>query len=97
MPQRRFGVEGGVALLHACSSQQPICQAVASAAGIISSPEMAPYSIGVTVLCPTFVKTKLLDEMKFTDKFQKHCSTRRAAGLHRQSRAESGGQGNPGT
>jgi NAD(P)-dependent dehydrogenase (short-subunit alcohol dehydrogenase family) len=69
---------------------------VASAAGILSSPEMAPYNaskaavisisetlkgelapynIGVTVLCPTFVKTNLLDKMKFTDEFQRHCST----------------------
>lgn len=69
---------------------------VASAAGILSSPEMAPYNaskaavisisetlkgelapygIGVTVLCPTFVKTNLLDQMRFTDDFQKKCST----------------------
>jgi len=69
---------------------------VASAAGILSSPEMAPYNaskaavisisetlkgelapygIGVTVLCPTFVKTNLLDQMRFTDYFQKKCST----------------------
>ena len=69
---------------------------VASAAGIISSAEMAPYNaskaavisisetlkselapynIGVTVLCPTFVKTNLLDKMRFTDEFQRHCST----------------------
>jgi short-subunit dehydrogenase len=69
---------------------------VASAAGLISTAEMAPYnatkaavislsetlrselapySIGVTVLCPTFVKTHLLDRMRFTDEFQRHCST----------------------
>jgi NAD(P)-dependent dehydrogenase (short-subunit alcohol dehydrogenase family) len=69
---------------------------VASAAGILSSPEMAPYNatkaavvsisetlkgelapynIGVTVLCPTFVKTNLLDQMRFTDDFQRKCST----------------------
>ncbi len=69
---------------------------VASAAGILSSPEMAPYNaskaaaiaitetlkselapynIGVTVLCPTFIKTNLLDKMRFTDDFQRKCST----------------------
>ena len=69
---------------------------VASAAGIISSAEMAPYNaskaavislsetlkselapygIGVTVLCPTFVRTNLLEKMRFTDDFQRHCST----------------------
>jgi NAD(P)-dependent dehydrogenase (short-subunit alcohol dehydrogenase family) len=69
---------------------------VASAAGIVSSAEMAPYNaskaavislsetlkselspfgIGVTVICPTFVKTNLLDKMRFTDDFQRMCST----------------------
>lgn len=69
---------------------------VASAAGILSSPEMAPYNatkaavipisetlkgelapynIGVTVLCPTYIKTNLLDRMRFTDEFQRVCST----------------------
>ncbi|HQI80986.1 MAG TPA: SDR family NAD(P)-dependent oxidoreductase [Deltaproteobacteria bacterium] len=69
---------------------------VASAAGILSSPEMAPYNatkaavisisetlkgelapynIGVTVLCPTYVKTDLLERMRFTDEFQRKCST----------------------
>lgn len=69
---------------------------VASAAGILSSAEMAPYNaskagaiaitetlkselapynIGVTVLCPTFIRTNLLDKMRFTDDFQKKCST----------------------
>jgi NAD(P)-dependent dehydrogenase (short-subunit alcohol dehydrogenase family) len=68
---------------------------VASAAGILSSAEMAPYNaskaavislsetlkselapydIGVTVLCPTYVKTNLLDRMRFTDEFQRLCS-----------------------
>jgi short-subunit dehydrogenase len=68
---------------------------VSSAAGILSSAEMAPYNatkaavisisetlkselapcnIGVTVICPTFVKTNLMDTMRFTDEFQKMCS-----------------------
>jgi NAD(P)-dependent dehydrogenase (short-subunit alcohol dehydrogenase family) len=68
---------------------------VASAAGILSSAEMAPYNaskaavislsetlkselapynIGITVLCPTYVKTNLLDRMRFTDEFQRLCS-----------------------
>ena len=68
---------------------------VASAAGILSSAEMAPYNatkaatisitetlkselapynIGVTVLCPTFIKTNLMEKMRFTDDFQKQCS-----------------------
>ena len=68
---------------------------VASAAGILSSAEMAPYNatkaatisitetlkselapynIGVTVLCPTFIKTNLMEKMRFTDEFQKQCS-----------------------
>ncbi len=65
---------------------------VASAAGIISSPEMssynvtkagvislsetlkselAPNNIGVTVVCPTFLKTNLLENMRYTDDFQR--------------------------
>ncbi|HDP26262.1 MAG TPA: SDR family NAD(P)-dependent oxidoreductase [Deltaproteobacteria bacterium] len=69
---------------------------VASAAGILSSAEMAPYNatkaavisisetlkselapynIGVTVLCPTYVKTSLLEKMRVTDDFQRHCAT----------------------
>jgi len=36
--------------------------------------ELAPCNIGVTVLCPTFVKTNLLDSMRFTDEFQRSCS-----------------------
>jgi short-subunit dehydrogenase len=36
--------------------------------------ELAPYNIGVTVICPTFVKTNLMDTMRFTDQFQKMCS-----------------------
>lgn len=64
---------------------------IASAAGIVSLPEMAPYNmvkaavislsetlhselapchIGVTVGCPTFFKTNLLDTMSCTDDFQ---------------------------
>ncbi len=37
--------------------------------------ELAPFNIGVTVLCPTFIKTNLLEKMRFTDEFQRHCST----------------------
>jgi NAD(P)-dependent dehydrogenase (short-subunit alcohol dehydrogenase family) len=69
---------------------------VASAAGILCSPEMAPYNatkaaviaisetlkaelapfgIGMTVLCPTFIRTNLLEKMRFTDDFQRLCST----------------------
>ncbi len=69
---------------------------VASAAGILSSAEMAPYNatkaavisisetlkselapynIGVTVTCPTFIKTNLMDKMRCTDEFQRQCST----------------------
>jgi NAD(P)-dependent dehydrogenase (short-subunit alcohol dehydrogenase family) len=36
--------------------------------------ELAPYNIGVTVLCPTFIKTNLMEKMRFTDDFQKQCS-----------------------
>ena len=36
--------------------------------------ELAPYNIGVTVLCPTFIKTNLMESMRFTDEFQKQCS-----------------------
>jgi NAD(P)-dependent dehydrogenase (short-subunit alcohol dehydrogenase family) len=69
---------------------------VASAAGIVSSAEMAPYNatkaavismtetlkgelapynIGMTVLCPTFIKTNLMEKMRFTDDFQRQFST----------------------
>ena len=69
---------------------------VASAAGILSSAEMAPYNatkaatisisetlkselapynIGVTVLCPTFIRTNLMDKLRFTEEFQRQCST----------------------
>ncbi|HQI02228.1 MAG TPA: SDR family oxidoreductase [Deltaproteobacteria bacterium] len=65
---------------------------VASAAGIISSPEMSSYNvtkagvislsetlkselspnnIGVTVVCPTFLNTNLLENMRYTDDFQR--------------------------
>ncbi|MBN2282292.1 MAG: SDR family NAD(P)-dependent oxidoreductase [Deltaproteobacteria bacterium] len=68
---------------------------VASAAGIVSAPEMSPYNvtkaavislsetlkselaphnIGVTVLCPTFIKTNLMSTLRFTDEFQRYCS-----------------------
>ena len=68
---------------------------VASAAGLLSMMEMAPYNtskaaiislsetlkaelaphrIGVTVLCPTFFKTNLLDSMTYTDEFEKNLS-----------------------
>ena len=36
--------------------------------------ELAPYNIGVTVLCPTFIKTNLMEKMRFTDDFQRQCS-----------------------
>lgn len=36
--------------------------------------ELAPYNIGVTVLCPTFIKTNLMDTLRFTDDFQRQCS-----------------------
>jgi NAD(P)-dependent dehydrogenase (short-subunit alcohol dehydrogenase family) len=36
--------------------------------------ELAPYNIGVTVLCPTFIRTNLMEKMRFTDEFQKQCS-----------------------
>ncbi|HOO46468.1 MAG TPA: SDR family NAD(P)-dependent oxidoreductase [Deltaproteobacteria bacterium] len=36
--------------------------------------ELAPYDIGVTVICPTFIKTNLLERMRFTDEFQRKCS-----------------------
>jgi short-subunit dehydrogenase len=66
---------------------------VASAAGLLSMMEMAPYNtskaavislsetlkaelaphrIGVTVLCPMFFKTNLLDSMTYTDEFEKN-------------------------
>lgn len=69
---------------------------VASAAGILSSAEMAPYNatkaavisisetlkselapfgIGVTVTCPTFIRTNLMEKLRYTDEFQKQCST----------------------
>lgn len=64
---------------------------VASAAGYVCLPEMAPYNttkaavialsetlrselapsgIGVTVACPTFFNTRLLENMTYTDEFQ---------------------------
>jgi NAD(P)-dependent dehydrogenase (short-subunit alcohol dehydrogenase family) len=64
---------------------------VASAAGIVSFPEMAcynvskaavisltetlkgelaPFGIGVSVVCPTFFNTNLLRDMRFCDEFQ---------------------------
>jgi NAD(P)-dependent dehydrogenase (short-subunit alcohol dehydrogenase family) len=64
---------------------------VASSAGIVSLPEMAPYNvtkagvislsetlrgelkgsnIGVTVVCPTFFKTNLMDQARCTDERQ---------------------------
>jgi NAD(P)-dependent dehydrogenase (short-subunit alcohol dehydrogenase family) len=36
--------------------------------------ELAPYNIGVTVLCPTFIKTNLMDTLRFTEDFQRQCS-----------------------
>ncbi len=69
---------------------------VASAAGILSSAEMAPYNatkaavisisetlrselapynIGVTVTCPTFIRTNLMEKLRYTDEFQKKVST----------------------
>ena len=36
--------------------------------------ELAPFNIGVTVLCPTFIKTNLMKTLRFTDEFQKQCS-----------------------
>jgi NAD(P)-dependent dehydrogenase (short-subunit alcohol dehydrogenase family) len=36
--------------------------------------ELAPYNIGVTVLCPTFIKTNLMATLRFTDDFQRKCS-----------------------
>jgi NAD(P)-dependent dehydrogenase (short-subunit alcohol dehydrogenase family) len=36
--------------------------------------ELAPHDIGVTVLCPTFIKTNLMEKMRFTDEFQRQCS-----------------------
>ena len=32
--------------------------------------ELAPHNIGVTVVCPMFFKTNLLDNMRYIDKFQ---------------------------
>jgi len=64
---------------------------VASAAGVVSLAEMAPYNvtkagvislsetlhtelkgsnIGVTVVCPTFFKTNLMDQARVTDEHQ---------------------------
>jgi short-subunit dehydrogenase len=36
--------------------------------------ELAPYNIGVTVVCPTFIKTNLMETIRFTDEFQRQCS-----------------------
>ena len=39
--------------------------------------ELAPHNIGVTVVCPMFFKTNLLDNMRYIDKFQidfAHCA-----------------------
>jgi NAD(P)-dependent dehydrogenase (short-subunit alcohol dehydrogenase family) len=33
--------------------------------------ELAPHNIGITVVCPTFFKTNLLETMRYTDEFQK--------------------------
>ena len=37
--------------------------------------ELAPHNIGVTVICPTFIKTNLMEKMRCTDEFQRQCST----------------------
>lgn len=37
--------------------------------------ELAPYNIGVTVTCPTFIRTNLMEKMRFTDDFQRQVST----------------------
>jgi NAD(P)-dependent dehydrogenase (short-subunit alcohol dehydrogenase family) len=37
--------------------------------------ELAPYNIGVTVACPTFIKTNLMEKMRCTDEFQRQCAT----------------------
>ena len=84
------------AVVHGCHAFVPRMKAagngaivnVASAAGLISMPEMAPYNatkaavvalseslygevrqygVNVTVLCPTFVKTNLLETARTTD------------------------------
>lgn len=37
--------------------------------------ELAPANIGVSVFCPSHIKTKLLDNMRYTDKLQKVIAT----------------------
>lgn len=85
--------------VHGCSAFIPLMKSrgggyivnIASAAGIVCLPEMAPYNttkaavialsetlrselsparIGVTVACPTFFNTRLLEDMAYTDDFQ---------------------------
>lgn len=36
--------------------------------------ELAPYDIGVTVVCPTYIRTNLMESLRFTDEFQKTCA-----------------------
>jgi NAD(P)-dependent dehydrogenase (short-subunit alcohol dehydrogenase family) len=33
--------------------------------------ELAPYNIGITVACPVFFKTNLLDDMRYTDEWER--------------------------
>jgi short-subunit dehydrogenase len=33
--------------------------------------ELAPYNIGITVACPMFFKTNLLDDMRYTDEWER--------------------------
>lgn len=37
--------------------------------------ELAPYDIGVTVVCPTYIRTNLMESLRYTDDFQRKCAT----------------------
>jgi len=72
--------QGGGHILNTASAGGLLCmQEMApyntSKAGVVAlsetlRSELSPYGIGVTVACPMFFNTHLLDEMRYTDEFQ---------------------------
>jgi len=76
----RMKAQGGGHILNVASAAGLLCMMEmapynTAKAGIISLSEtlkweLAPDNIGVTVLCPMFFDTHLLDEMRFTDDFE---------------------------
>lgn len=76
----RMKAQGGGHILNTASAGGLLCmQEMApyntSKAGVVAlsetlRSELSPYGIGVTVACPMFFHTHLLDEMRYTDEFQ---------------------------